>query len=341
MSGPSRVPPRFVAAILAVLLVACFNQFASRPALSQETPLVTGERIPFDREQPAKVDFGAVTYRGGLVLHSNDRRFGGFSGLNISEDGHRLTAVSDQGHWFLAKLEYNPQGALAGLRDGRLERIHDHKGRPLKRKGRADAEALARSKEGGLVVGFEQHHNILDYDAFPGGYARARERIAIPDPFEPADLNSGIEALARLGDGRLLALVEQGRKADLVPGYIWDGEAWTSFLLRTGDGFKTTGATRLPGGDILILERRFNLLLGPAMRLRRIPAQAIQAGVEIEAPELVRLAPPLAIDNMEGISARRGTRGETLIYIISDNNFNLLQRNLLLVFELKEAPEKN
>jgi hypothetical protein len=87
------------------------------------------------------------------------------------------------------------------------------------------------------------------------------------------------------------------------------------------------------------LERRFDLLFGPAMRFRRIATGAIQAGAEIEAPELVRLAPPLAIDNMEGISARRGGQGETLIYVISDNNFNLLQRNLLLLFELDETSE--
>ncbi len=39
---------------------------------------------------------------------------------------------------------------------------------------------------------------------------------------------------------------------------------------------------------------------------------------------------------MEGIAARRGPGGETLIYLISDDNFHPWQRTLLLMFELAE-----
>jgi YD repeat-containing protein len=179
---------------------------------------VTTERIAFDREDPAKIHFGPLTYRGGLVLRSRDTRFGGFSGLEVSDDGKRLIAVSDQGHWFTAELDYDEAGRLSGLRDGRLERLRDHRGKALKRKGRADAEALAESRDGGLIVGLEQHHNILDYAPFPEGYEGARARLPIPDDFRPRDNNSGIEAMVRLTDGRLLALVEQGEKEDLTPG---------------------------------------------------------------------------------------------------------------------------
>jgi len=41
------------------------------------------------------------------------------------------------------------------------------------------------------------------------------------------------------------------------------------------------------------------------------------------------------IDNMEGIAVRRGTNGETLLYMISDDNFSARQRTLLLMFELR------
>ena len=41
------------------------------------------------------------------------------------------------------------------------------------------------------------------------------------------------------------------------------------------------------------------------------------------------------IDNMEGIAVHRGRGGETIITLMSDDNFNsLLQRNLLLQFTL-------
>lgn len=329
-----------LARIASYLVSAMLLQpFAPQPAWTQEAPLVTWERIAFDRDNPEKTRFGPLIYRGGLLLQSRDPRFGGFSGLMVSEDGLQLTAVSDEGHWFTASLEYDETGRLAGLRSGHLERLMDHHGRPLTRKGRADAESLAENPQGGLIVGLEQHHNILAYGPFPDGYGKAQARLPLPEAYQPRDYNSGMEAMARLADGRLLALVEQGEDSERTPGYLWDGAAWTRFDLRAGDSFMTTGATRLPNGDILILERRFNLIFGPAMRLRRIAAESIRAGAIVEAKELVRLAPPLAIDNMEGVSARRGNRGETLIYLISDNNFNLLQRNLLLLFELKEASD--
>ena len=52
--------------------------------------------------------------------------------------------------------------------------------------------------------------------------------------------------------------------------------------------------------------------------------------------EIARLGPTLTIDNMEGIAARRGARGETLLYLVSDDNFTVLQRTLLHMFELQD-----
>jgi hypothetical protein len=42
----------------------------------------------------------------------------------------------------------------------------------------------------------------------------------------------------------------------------------------------------------------------------------------------------VAVDNLEGVAVTKGARGETLLWLISDDNFNALQRNLLLMFEL-------
>jgi hypothetical protein len=44
----------------------------------------------------------------------------------------------------------------------------------------------------------------------------------------------------------------------------------------------------------------------------------------------------LTVDNMEGIDAREGPGGETLVYILSDDNDNPLQRTYLPMFELIE-----
>jgi hypothetical protein len=43
---------------------------------------------------------------------------------------------------------------------------------------------------------------------------------------------------------------------------------------------------------------------------------------------------------MEGVAVHRGERGETIITLISDDNFNhLLQRTILLQFSLREKAE--
>jgi hypothetical protein len=39
---------------------------------------------------------------------------------------------------------------------------------------------------------------------------------------------------------------------------------------------------------------------------------------------------------MEAIDVVRNERGETLVYMLSDDNYNFLQRTLLLMFVLEE-----
>ncbi len=101
----------------------------------------------------------------------------------------------------------------------------------------------------------------------------------------------------------------------------------------TSVGFKPTGATTLPGGDVLVLERRFPPI---GARIRRLAKETIVPGAMLEGEVIARLEGSLTVDNMEGIDARRGPGGETLVYILSDDNDNPLQRTYLLMFELIE-----
>lgn len=41
------------------------------------------------------------------------------------------------------------------------------------------------------------------------------------------------------------------------------------------------------------------------------------------------------IDNMEGLAVNRNARGETILSLLSDDNFSPLQHNLLLQFALR------
>ena len=51
------------------------------------------------------------------------------------------------------------------------------------------------------------------------------------------------------------------------------------------------------------------------------------------------IAPPLTVDNTEGVAARRDNAGHTLIYLLSDNNYSVSQRTLLLMFKLTDSAD--
>jgi hypothetical protein len=48
------------------------------------------------------------------------------------------------------------------------------------------------------------------------------------------------------------------------------------------------------------------------------------------------IVPPASVDNMEGLAVREDAGG-TIIYLISDDNFNPIQRTLLMKFRLEPA----
>ena len=85
-----------------------------------------------------------------------------------------------------------------------------------------------------------------------------------------------------------------------------------------------------------MLERRFVAPFGFEARLTRVPSAEIVAGARLSGRELARLLPPLSLDNFEGVAVRPGPAGETLVYLIADDNYLPIQRTLLLQFVLRE-----
>jgi len=66
-----------------------------------------------------------------------------------------------------------------------------------------------------------------------------------------------------------------------------------------------------------------------ARRRRHLVARETTAGdVLLEAIDA------LNIDNMEGIAAHRSASGETILTLISDDNYSALQRTLLMQFAI-------
>ena len=103
----------------------------------------------------------------------------------------------------------------------------------------------------------------------------------------------------------------------------------------SGDGTNPTDCAFLPNGDLLVLERGVVADLASPTRLVRIPAADVKPGAQMTGEVLLEGAGG-DIDNMEGLAVHTTPDGETRITLISDNNFNDWERNLLLEFSLPE-----
>jgi hypothetical protein len=79
--------------------------------------LIETSPIPLSEENPAIKIVGKLEYRGGLKLQSENKSFGGQSGLVISKDASVLRAVTDKGSWIRAKPTLDNKGPPVGLRE--------------------------------------------------------------------------------------------------------------------------------------------------------------------------------------------------------------------------------
>ena len=70
------------------------------------------------------------------------------------------------------------------------------------------------------------------------------------------------------------------------------------------------------------------------MRIRRVPLASIKPDALVDGKALIEADLGYQIDNMEGIAVHRNAAGETIITLVSDDNFSVVQRNLLLQFVL-------
>jgi hypothetical protein len=286
-------------------------------------------------EEQARV--GRLECRGGLELSSSDQRFGGLSGLLVSADGRRLVAVSDRGYLIELGLAYDGEGRLTGIGEGTIEPLRGPKGGSLAGLPGGNAEALARgardSRDGAgtgaapTIIAFEGRPRLLSYPAKGG----PPTPLPSPPGLDMAPPNEGIEALTRLPNGRLLALTEGLRDGGGLAGWLGGPAGWSRLVWRTDAGFRPTGAATLPNGGVLVLERR---ILPPAARIRLLAAEDIQSKATLDGKEIARFEGTVTFDNMEGIDTRQSENGETLVFVVSDDNYSFLQRTLLLMFRL-------
>ncbi|UPK26647.1 esterase-like activity of phytase family protein [Bradyrhizobium sp. 195] len=307
---------------------------------------VNARAIPnFEPRDRTRTRFGSLEYRSGLVLTSPYRGFGGLSGIRLDAKGERFLAVSDQGGWFTGRIRY-ANGKMAGLDDVEAAPLLGAEGRPITEKRLWwDSESIAR--DGNFVyVGLERVNQILRYDFSKGGTAARGEVMPVPVGVRKLPSNKGLEALVVVPKGKdqnmplagtLIAFSERGLDADgNLTAFLIGGPSPGQFSVRRIEKYDISDAVLLPSGELLILERKFSWFTGVNIRIRSIPLKAIAPGALVDGPELFVADLGHEIDNMEGIDAHVTAEGETVLTLVSDDNFSMLQRTLLLQFTLAE-----
>lgn len=330
------------------MLLAAALALSAQPASAQVRPApgaasIEVQATPFAAFEPRDKErrqFGALTFRGAVTLTSSFKRFGGISSIRVDASGERFLAISDKGWWLRGRLRYSGEAPI-GMADVEMGPMLGVDGRPLAQRGWFDSESLAL--DGGTAyVGFERVHQILRFDIGRDGlYARGRP-MAAPLALKSLPPNKSLEALAFVPKGlplagTLIAISERGLdEAGNIRGFLIGGATPGEFAVKRTDDFDVTDAATTPGGDLLILERKFSLLTGPGMRIRRLPLSRVAPDALVDGEVLIVADAGHEIDNMEGLSVHVDAQGRTVLTLVSDDNFSSLQRTLLMQFTLTE-----
>lgn len=311
---------RGAALLAAALLVAL-------PAAAEPVELGTRGIDRFDRSDA----WNRVAFLGGLVL-SGPRGFGGFSGLLV--EGDRLLAVSDVGRWLSARMVFDGE-RLTGFADARFTHRRDVDGTLVTSKRRGDAEALLR-EDGAVLVLVEGVVEVLRYpaDGIAVDEAATPAAVRVPEDVKRAGRRHGVEALLPTRGGIVIFGEGNQRTGDTVPAWRIGGGGRGFDVARRGP-WSVTDAAPLPGGDAILLERRFEGGLEIGMRLRRLGRDALPGTGTVDGPVLLEADFSAQIDNMEALAAEV-TDGHIVLTVMSDDNLSWLQRTLLLRFAVTD-----
>jgi len=313
-------------------LVAAFVLLATFAPLSLQrrdpppaVSLVHFAPVTLDEDAPGATRLGRLIFLGGWTLTSNDQRFGGISALHV--EAGEVLALSDAGWRIRFPLRSGSHSVRADIA------MMDAGPGPAEVKENRDAESLVVDG-GALWVGYEQANSVWRYD---------RSDFAVRGSAEPAAMarwnaNHGAEAMVRLADGRFL-LFNEGKGGD-SDALLFAGDpaaAGTPALrlrYRPPAGFRITDAALLPDGRLVLLHRRVALFEGFTARLTVARLPVLAQGAVIQGEEAAAFEGAVTRDNFEALSVSR-EGGRTILWLASDDNYNQLQRTLLLKFALE------
>ncbi len=283
---------------------------------------------------------GKVRVLGALVIPSrtiNGNRFASLSGLAWDDDDGILYAVSDKGQLFGLKPEFR-NNRLSDVKLVSSANLLDPATKKPVRYRRSDAEGLdivngrnGRKGDAELIVSFEGQPRLARHR--PDGGVIAEIPLSAPlNDTNRYRYNKMFEATCRHPREGVLVAPEEplDDKRNAPRLYRADARSWK---LPPSRG-SIVALECLPDGDVLIMERDYSpVLLHIVVTLRRLKLHKPVPFDQQPASEIVAVFDShdrLTLDNFEGLARHRGNR----YFMVSDDNDMLLQRTLLVYFEI-------
>lgn len=252
--------------------------------------------------------------------------FGGWSGIEITDHGQKMTVINDKGHIATAKLR-RTDGKITGTAVETAKKMGRLAGGQLQ-KSASDAEGLAISDLGQAYVSFEHNHRIMHTSLKTG---KTSGRIALP--FQSIlGANEGVEALAVNAHGTVFAIGEKRLPNNApFPLYAYANKKWriSAHIPKRGP-FVPVGADFDRKNRLWVLERAVTPLgFRSRVRLFEINPQAPQEYTVLSTF-------PGHFDNLEGISIWDDPNGQMHVTMISDDNFMRILRTQIVEYIVRE-----
>ncbi|MBB4240953.1 hypothetical protein GGD54_001673 [Rhizobium tropici] len=283
--------------------------------------------------------FGALEFLGGLEFSSDNALLGAVSAIRFRDDQRHFISVLDTGHWLTGAIERDQDGRLKGISDARIAPMIDRFGETDAGDGVMDAEGLALRGDH-VLVSYEQYHRV---DTYPDpGFATSLPDGTMPIPRLELRSNRSLEALmiapqsSPLAGGAVIVAEDSLDDQGNLFAAVLDGPLQGRFTVRRHGGFNVSDGVFLPDGDLLLLERRFELIHGLGVRIRRIAGADIKPSAVADGEVIFAAGSGDQIDNMEGLDVFRAADGSLHLVMVSDDNHSILQRSLMLEFKLHD-----
>lgn len=273
---------------------------------------------------------GKAVYVGSYRWTGDHERFGGFSGLEIADNGADFQIVSDGGLYGSGHLvREGDDGQITGVADFDLIHLRSPKGDILYSYW-DDGEGLAVAGDGGIYISFEGEHRVWRYDDPPGN------SIVIPQhpDFVEMQNNSALEVLAIDAAGSLFTLPERsGVLTRPFPVYRFRGGVWDQpFGIPRRGSFLPVGGDFGPDGKFYLLERDLTGFFGFRTRVRRFDI----SGDVVTGEEQILQTRTGEHDNLEGIAVWQDASGRIRITLVSDDNYRAFQRTEFVEYSVTE-----